>query len=548
MEVSIYTKAAAATVLLCLVPLQELAAQIQPPPPPKAARIRGTVLSDLNGVPLRRARVTLLPRATGLDSTTVETDDNGQFDIPTVTPGPYGLQATRDGYLANNSPRASQLRLPRVLRVMPGDDLKDVTFRLQPWAVIDGTVRFFDDRDAAMGVPVYAYQKVYLRGQKTYATIGRTRTDDRGYYRLPGLPPGVYLIAAVYNKPVDRPKPDEPADVRKLPEREPSYGSVFYPNGDRISDALPVQVTAGQELRGYDMFLRQSFSVRIRGKLTDDCTGKPAEGAPLDVVQVDDDGAALPVNADIQQLSNGEFAVRGLTAGAYQFRSTLGAGPQRGCPARSERQNVTVADQPIDTLELHLAPDRQTLFDIRRDGKPVTEKLDIRLEPKSLDTGIVALQQPVDLMRRGRAEASLRANEEYSIFVSTLLSEDDYQAPPYKVAAGSLVAIAMRSDGARVAGRVQDADGKPVPGAVITFVPDNMAPQLVREAYTDQYGNYEVSGLGPGTYNALPWLDAPPCDIFNPNARIECAQKGRSVNVKANDKSQLDLTLPGFAN
>lgn len=542
-------KAPAAALLFCIAAVH---AQQQPPPlaapPPRPAAIRGTVVSDLTGVPLRRARVTLLPRATGLDSTTVETDENGRFEMPAITPGPYGLQATRDGYIANNAPRAAQTRLPRVVRVMPGDSLKDITFRLQPWAVIDGTVRFFDDRDPAMAVPVYAYQKVYLRGQKAYATVARTRTDDRGYYRLPGLPPGSYLIAAVYNKPVDRPKPDEPADIRRLPEREASYASVFYPNGDRIGDALPVNVTAGQELRGYDMFLRQSISVRIRGKLTDDCTGKPAEGASVEVLQVDDDGTTLPVNADVQQFSSGEFAVRGLTAGSYQFRSALGAGPQRGCPARSERQTVMVATEPIDTLELHLAPDRITVFDIRRDGKPVTEKLDIRLEPNSIDTAIVTVEQSRDLLRRGRAEASLRANEEYNIFVSSLLSEDDYQAPPYKVAAGGLATITMRSDGARVAGRVQDPDGKPVPGAIVTFVPANMASQLVREGYTDQNGNYEVSGLAPGTYNALPWLDAPPCDIFNPNARIECAQKGRSVSVKANEKSQVDLTLSGFVN
>ncbi|BDC51914.1 hypothetical protein F183_A42290 [Bryobacterales bacterium F-183] len=544
MEVTARTLATVA-VATCLT----LAAQSVSPQqaPPRPAKLRGTVVSDLTGNPLRRARVTLLPRATGLDSTTVETDENGRYEIPSVTPGPYGLQATRDGFLANNAPRAAQLRLPRVIRIMPGDDLKDVTFRLQPWAVIDGTVRFFDDRDPAMNVPVYAYQKVYLRGQKTYAIVGRTRTDDRGYYRLPGLPPGTYLIAAVYNKPVDRPKPGEPVDPEKIPEREPSYSSVFYPNGDRITDALPVQVTPGQELRGYDMYLRQAMSVRVRGKLTDDCTGRPAEGAPLEVVQVDDDGATIPVNAEIQQLTNGQFIVRGLAPGPYEFRSSLQAG-QRNCPGRSERQNVMVADQPIDTLELHLSPDRMTLFDIRRDGKPVTEKLDIRLEPRSIDSGIVAVQQPREPGTRGRAVANLRANEEYTIFVSTLLSEDDYQAPPYKVVAGGVTTITFRADGARVAGRVQDPDGKPIPGAVITFVPDTMTPQLVREGYTDQYGNYEVSGLAPGTYNALPWLDAPPCDIFNPNARIECAAKGRSVTVKPNDKSQLDLTLSAFVN
>jgi len=519
--------------------------QLSQPPPPQPGRIRGTVLSDLTGSPLRRARVTLLPRATGLDSTTVETDDNGAFDIPNVTAGPYGLQATRDGYLANNAPRTSRLRLPRVIRVMPGDDLKDVTFRLQPWAVIDGTVRFFDDRDPAMGVPVYAYRKVYQRGQKSYAAVGRTRTDDRGYYRLPGLPPGAYLIAAVYNKPVDRDLPDESPDPRKFPDRERSYGSVFYPNGDRISDAVPVQVAIGQELRGYDMYLRQTFSVRIRGKLTDDCLGRTAEGAPVEVVQVDDDGATLPVNADIQQLSNGQFAVRGLSAGTYEFRSVVAPGEPAFCPGRSERESVTVGDQPIDNLELHLTPDRATVFDIRRDGKPVTENLDIRLEPKSIDASIVALQQPQDPSRRSRVSASLRANEEYSIFVSAMLSEDDYQAAPYKVGAGGATAINLRSDGARVAGRVLDSDGKPIPGAVITFVPGNMVPQLVREAYTDQYGNYEVAGLAPGDYNAIPWLDAPPCDILNPNARIECARQGRSVNVKANEKSPLDLTLPG---
>ena len=74
-------------------------------------------------------------------------------------------------------------------------------------------------------------------------------------------------------------------------------------------------------------------------------------------------------------------------------------------------------------------------------------------------------------------------------------------------------AAAQTPGSARLAGLVRDAQGRPVPGATVTF--DPRGPGLERQVTTDAAGEFAVLGLSPGladvTIRASGFRDQPLC-------------------------------------
>ena len=82
-------------------------------------------------------------------------------------------------------------------------------------------------------------------GERTVATLATwpRLTDDRGRYRLFGLPPGSYLIVASLDAA-------EPAAGRS---RAPGFAPVYYPGTAHVESAQPVQVELGGDIAGVDL-------------------------------------------------------------------------------------------------------------------------------------------------------------------------------------------------------------------------------------------------------------------------------------------------------
>jgi hypothetical protein len=96
--------------------------------------------------------------------------------------------------------------------------------------------------------------------------------------------------------------------------------------------------------------------------------------------------------------------------------------------------------------------------------------------------------------------------------------------------------------GGTIFGRVYDASGKPDVGVAITgasLLGQDSA--RVRTSYTDASGNYEMTGLSPGTYTVIR-NEGDPAALFMPNAK-------NRVKVGAGERVQFDIyeRKPGTA-
>ncbi|HEX4595289.1 MAG TPA: carboxypeptidase-like regulatory domain-containing protein, partial [Bryobacteraceae bacterium] len=186
--------------------------------------IEGVVLNDATGQPLQRAQVALRPVDAGNGGLVQTTNETGVFSFPKVATGRYSITVVRDGYLRQASGRMGAYKMPPIFSVRSGDTIRSFTFRMTPWAIVSGKVKF-DDAEPAVNVTIQLYREYYSRGRHGYVLAGSTQTDDRGEYRIHGLEPGSYYVAALYQSPPLPPdaKEQRRADPSGSPAPQLSY-------------------------------------------------------------------------------------------------------------------------------------------------------------------------------------------------------------------------------------------------------------------------------------------------------------------------------------
>jgi hypothetical protein len=188
------------------------------------------------------------------------------------------------------------------------------------------------------GVRIRALQVRRENGQ-TIARLATVRTtDDRGRYRVFGLPTGSYLVTATL----------EASEFRSDAPRAMTFAPVFYPGTSLVDAAQPVAVEAGNDVTGADLTMTASPVVRVVGRALN------ADGAPLvgrvslAVSQrsgaISPDPQSAPINAD------GTFEFSDVGPGNYVVQALGEAHP--GQPAQRGAEFVTVADQDPEPLTI----------------------------------------------------------------------------------------------------------------------------------------------------------------------------------------------------
>jgi hypothetical protein len=155
----------------------------------RTGTISGRVVND-SGQPLANAIVSVRTYSFGGPGRTTTTDSEGNFQVSGLDPVVYLISAAVPTYVP--APRDPDLNPIGYYRV--GDSVR---LELIKGGVITGTVTKSAD-EPVVAVPVRAYMVRDSNGQPSRygAPFREQTTDDRGVYRIYGLPMGTYVVSA----------------------------------------------------------------------------------------------------------------------------------------------------------------------------------------------------------------------------------------------------------------------------------------------------------------------------------------------------------------
>lgn len=291
----------------------------------RACVIQGTVVDALNGTPLAKTKVFVIP-GTDDDKPTLPVrriaDSSGQFCFEHLDPGDYRLRSERAAYLdaiyGQPRPGTAGLRL----EVQRGKALQPLLIKMTPQAVITGTL-VDAEGDPIAGAPINLARRALGQGKIFPYNVQQTQTDDEGKFRLSEIPPGIYYLSAQPNNMNRIDWISDALDGEGRPIREQQV-ETFYKDSLSFAGATPIPLKAGQELDGLVLTREKIVGHRLSGHIAPDLIGTDspnimAMGATgrFFTMRVENDGS---FHSDA--LPPGKYSLRISTQGK-EFRSEV---------------------------------------------------------------------------------------------------------------------------------------------------------------------------------------------------------------------------------
>src|SRR5262245_12591253 len=269
---------------------------------------------------------------------TTATDENGKFRFSDLDQNEYAISVADFGGYIRTPPSEAERQRPRYYRV--GDD---ITLTMTRGGVITGRVT------NANGDPVIAVAVTAVRARDAEGAPARGGypsrprfTNDRGVYRIYGLTPGTYVVAANRRDNNFRPGPAPYDD--ELP--------AYHPSATTRAEAAEIKVSNGAEITGVDIRYGGARGHTISGVVSG---GKGIVVRPAVSVQLF--GARGELSANSAYIRPGDdkrsFEFYGLPDGEY-ILIARSAGDDQGLAAAPAR--ITLSGADIAGIELKLDP------------------------------------------------------------------------------------------------------------------------------------------------------------------------------------------------
>jgi Carboxypeptidase regulatory-like domain len=549
--------------------------------------ISGSVVDQTTGHPIARAMVMVAGTDVGVMRVT-STDATGHFALDGLPAGRLLVSAGKPPYIAVSYGAMRAGRPGTILSLATGEK-RSVTIGLVHGAAIGGKV-VDDHGDAVPGARVRVLQRRDVAGEISLSgdmgePAGAT-TDDRGFYRVFGLPPGDYAVAVQPRRTINgvvrlpnQPMPAPPTDGPTA-----GFESLYYGDTIKASGSTTIALAAGQERTGADVHVKLVPLVRVDGTLA---TGDAVPPRNLQITLRPrglDSAGTLLGTAQTNLTPDGHFSFAGVQPGAYTiYARTL---PPPGQPQQNfdnpqaprfiprwATKDIEVGDANVTNVALTLRPALTLTGKLIVEGmRTLPEDLPaIRVSVRpTLAVGQIPPIEPVPLDASGHFTIPGIIPGKYRLFLqipnnpvtqapdwfpkSAIVNGRDILDAPLEVTPeGQLgeAVVTLTDDTQEVDGTVRDATGKPVRDCtVVMFSTDSTFwfPQsrriVVRPSGNDGLFVFGMSASLPtGEYYLAAVLGEPATDQFDIFYLSELAKTASRVTLRANDSKKQDLKI-----
>jgi hypothetical protein len=501
--------------------------------------VRGRVVADGSdsAAPVPDARISISSGSGTIEP--VFSDAGGRFEITALPAGRYTLTAEKTGFARTRYGARNDLDATFPVDVAEGKAVEGVEIRMAKGAAITG--RITDELgDPVVGALVtVAYTSVAGREASVVAATSRLgwMTDDRGEYRIGGLPPGRYVLM-VYGA-TEGSAPPGPLEW----SRTIGWVTTYYADVVSAASATPITLHTGEERSGIDFMLVPSRPAKLTLSVTDQ-SGAPISGVIL-LTQPAVTGTSLntatvtATNPTVTvTLQPGERIVSlvGAASARALVHITLGSGEEAALPiiagpgARISGRVVfsgSTPPPPLGSVSLRMrgvGPDARSPLStvqtrVKADGSFEMSGLlgSIVLEPGSPIPGWT-----LEAMRSGSRDLL-----DEPLALSGTENVDDIELV-FSDRLGSL------------SGTTVDDRGAVSPGCAVVVLPVEgelrFGSDRSRVQRSDQNGHFIVSDLRPGNYLAAAIANVDASQWLSADYRDRVRPVASSVAIAARDR------------
>ena len=535
-------------------------------------------------------------------SRTMLTDAAGQFSFPRMPAGQFSVSVTHSQYLAQNY---GQRRTGGPGTYIPLTDGQQLALKITMLrgGVISGTI-FGPDGAPQPNAQVRGWRYQMVNGVKRLQSNGYANADDRGMYRMFGLQPGDYVIAATPNTNNDLANrtatqyeqieqaiasgqaipptasgltPTVSVPVINMQPGDyvppPGYLPTFAPSSPSPQSATAVTVAGNEERVGVDVFVRLTQASVVQGEVS-----TPVDpGVNVQVMLVNDDPTdAVDANGN-QSDAKGKFTFRGVLPGKYTLSAMTVPQPQPYTPGQPQqppqltdaqklwgRVSVIVSGEPTLDVSIALKPARSIsgslLFEMARPPDLSRTRMSVAISP-AVDSPPQAYYGAFPQAQVGPdgrftltgvvpGRYTIRLNSGGFLKSAMVGAQDTLDFPLDFTGENDVTGATLTMTDAisELGGTLTDNAGKPASDYfIIAATTDNRywtpGSRRVVAARPGPDGRYTLRALPPGSYYLGAVTDLEQGVQYNPEFLRALAASAVTVTVMEGGKVQQDLRV-----
>ncbi len=548
---------------------------------PTRSMISGRVVYEDTDRPVSRVRVTLRSaNSFGPEELTGTTNARGEFRISGVPAGRYFIGVNSSGFVSTDSfisldeSTETRFYVDEMREYfeeveVDGKTAKQVLVHARRGAVITGNVRYTNG-EPAVDHPVTVLRRRGDRYSMFWTNVSTMRiallTDDRGIFRIMGLPAGEYLIGAT---PMI-----EHGELVKVDSLEAnmvgsSLAMTFHPSTVLATQATTIRIRAGEERTGVDITLadeeRHTLSGVVRGR--DD--RRPVADAMVRIVRKETNekvsGSIFwPYSVGMPGVKTdelGRWRLVHVPDGAYiifvQPPSGYNELPPGAKRYGAKQQEIKVSGGNISNVVIELGDDATVSGTVIAESGPLPGNIYIGLEREGRNQGVVAsgvVERGKFTIRNvpaGKMYFFINLSEDVEKFYIKSITWKGKNLLRELLEVGNEaklegVEIVLSRLVARFDIRVQNARGEPAREVSLTLVPSDPArwtrPESQFFGTTDANGRCTITAA-PGEYLVFILAPGVQSSTLQKHEIEKLAAQVQRVSLRPGERRAFDLLM-----